>query len=202
MTEMEVEEGILEDEDDGTNASSEDDNSDDDDDDSSDSSSDEDDDDDEFDDTVIRIPIQDSDEFVVFSTDELPDDEADVVELLRVCRDVHACPFQSKWCFALLILSSWLLSLKIVHCNLLLNAICTTLDKALKYPIAMLIQGEVAPLKIWNKVSLAYYRAHKQDKFAKILNEICDNNDEDDAGETIPGNAHIWTGAQKKNKIK
>ena len=96
MTEMEVEEGILEDEDDGTNASSEDDNSDDDDDDSSDSSSDENDDDDEFDDTVIRIPIQDSDEFVVFSTDELPDDEADVVELLRVCRDVHVCPFHSK----------------------------------------------------------------------------------------------------------
>ena len=48
---------------------------------------------------------------------------------------------------------------------------------------ATFIQGEVAPLKIWIKVSLAYYRARKQDKFAKILNEICGNNDEDDAGE-------------------
>ena len=45
----------------------------------------------------------------------------------------------------------------------------------------LILQGEVAPLEIWNKVSLAYYRARKHEQFAQILNEVCGNN-EDDAG--------------------
>ena len=86
--------GVLEDEDDGIDASSEDGSSGGDDD----SSSDDDDNDDDIDDKAIKIPIQDSDEFVVFYTYELPDDVEEVLELLRVftivCHTCIECEFE------------------------------------------------------------------------------------------------------------
>ena len=81
------EDEIVEDEHDGIDASSEDGDSDD----GDDSSSSDESDDDEYD-KVIKIPIQDSDEFVVFYTYELPDDVEEVLELLRVCQ-IGMSPF-------------------------------------------------------------------------------------------------------------
>ena len=104
MEEDEIEEG----ENDGIDTSSEDGNSDDSDDTSEES------DDDEYDDKVIKIPIRDSEEFVVFYTYELPDDVEEVLELLRVCANTRF-RFSIWHVFQIFAVCSSLISQRIHH---------------------------------------------------------------------------------------